>query len=472
MRHMTRLRNNWVFVLLLVAGAVLRVVVVLAYEPVFMLQKDTYAYLAAAMAEGVEPSSFRPLLYSLLFLKPVLLTDSLMAVAIAQHVLGMVLSILLYACLRRLSVAPVLASLGVAPLLLDGYQLVIEHYLLAEAFFQTLVVGALLVLVWWRRSTVAVVVAGLLVGLSGLTRFVGLVLVAPALVYAAMARIGWLRSAALVVAFAVPLSVYGLWNSSSSGTFGLTNRNGFFLYGRVSSFADCSEMDPPRALRRFCLRTPPEERGPNYGIFALPGVSVQELAEIPDVNRKLTSFSTRAIAAQPLQYAQTVIADLARFFAPTPPPSQEPYVRRWRFPRSLGDARPRPVIVRRGGSAPVRFGFQGFDIDRSLASLLRSYQSFVYTPGPLLALFLLAGLAGSLVGARDERERLLRAACLLFTTSALVLLVAPVMTTVYHFRYVLAAVPLLGPAGAMGTTMCARFVSRRISARRGRSPSP
>ncbi len=46
-----------------------------------------------------------------------------------------------------------------------------------------------------------------------------------------------------------------------------------------------------------------------------------------------------------------------------------------------------------------------------------------------------------------------RSACFLFAVTGLALLLAPVMTTVYHFRYVLPALPLLGPAGALGLSV-------------------
>jgi hypothetical protein len=38
----------------------------------------------------------------------------------------------------------------------------------------------------------------------------------------------------------------------------------------------------------------------------------------------------------------------------------------------------------------------------------------------------------------------------MFSLAALALLITPVMTTVYHFRYVIAPLPLIGPSGALG----------------------
>ena len=92
-------------------------------------------------------------------------------------------------------------------------------------------------------------------------------------------------------------------------------------------------------------------------------------------------------------------------------------------------------------------------VNRPIAEFLRSYQlDGGYTPGPLLALCLLAGLAGSLVLLRrrlSARTRQLGLACLLFTGAAVFVLFAP---DVYEFswRYQLPAVVTLVPAGVLG----------------------
>jgi len=92
-------------------------------------------------------------------------------------------------------------------------------------------------------------------------------------------------------------------------------------------------------------------------------------------------------------------------------------------------------------------------VDRPIARFLRSYQlDGGYTPGPLLALCMLAGLAGSLVLLRrrlSARTRQLGLACLLFTGAAVFVLLAP---DVYQFswRYELPAVITLVPAGVLG----------------------
>jgi hypothetical protein len=92
-------------------------------------------------------------------------------------------------------------------------------------------------------------------------------------------------------------------------------------------------------------------------------------------------------------------------------------------------------------------------VNRPLAEFLRSYQlDGGYAPGPLLDLFGVTGLAGSLllVSRRiGARTRQLALACLLFTGTAVVVLLAP---DVYQFswRYELPVVITLVSAGVLG----------------------
>jgi hypothetical protein len=92
-------------------------------------------------------------------------------------------------------------------------------------------------------------------------------------------------------------------------------------------------------------------------------------------------------------------------------------------------------------------------VNRSVARFLRGYQlQGGYTPGPLLLLFTLTGLAGSLLllfRRLTDRTRQLALGCLLFTATAAVVLLSP---DAYEFsrRYELPAVVTLVPAGVLG----------------------
>jgi hypothetical protein len=88
-----------------------------------------------------------------------------------------------------------------------------------------------------------------------------------------------------------------------------------------------------------------------------------------------------------------------------------------------------------------------------------------YTPGPLLALFTLAGLAGSAAVARrraDPGTRQLALACLLFSTTALsVLLISDLFE--FSWRYQLPALVTLPPAGALGIAVIISSIRARRS---------
>ncbi len=467
------MRDNALFAALFAVGGLLRAVVFFAYQPALLLQLDTLAYLI--QARGGSPSGFRPFLYPAL-IKPALALHNLALIPLIQHTLGLGIGLLLYALLRRLGAQPNPAALGAAPILLDGYQLIIEQYVLTEALFATLVVSSVALVLWRAQpSPAALAGAGALVALSGLTRFVGLALIAPFLLYALIRRVGLLRLGCLVLGFILPLVVYGTWFRVAQGSAGVSNRNGFFLYGRIASFASCKGVDVPPSQTALCIEEPPQQGFVPTGFWSLD--LPRELTSSPRANQILLSFSRRMIFAKPLEYAGAVGYDFLRFFAPRSPPSQEPNVARWRFPRTLEDADPRSHVKRLGGSAPPELRMAEFRIAAGPAAALRLYQGVVYTYGPLLGALLIAGLAGSWASRPRWRDRR-GSACLLLSLLGLVALLAPVMTTVYHFRYVIPALPLLGPAGALGATQLAGWRGRHSMRRPDlpfatrRSPSP
>ncbi len=110
---------------------------------------------------------------------------------------------------------------------------------------------------------------------------------------------------------------------------------------------------------------------------------------------------------------------------------------------------------------------------KPIAAVLRGYQlDGGYTPGPVYALALAAGLGGSLSGLRHHRsfravDKELAAACTLVTLSAVVLLGGSDAFE-FSWRYQLPAVILLPLAGALGFTAdAARITSARAA---GKAP--
>jgi hypothetical protein len=434
------LARNWLFAVLFTLAAGLRVALMVAYRPVLPLPHDAAAYVERSVTNQVG-DSFHPFLYPLI-LKPFIAIGHVGWVTVAQHAAVLGAGLLLFALLRRLKVHPVLAALALVPVLFDGYQLNIEHHVLAEAFFEVFIVVGLALLAWWERPPVAAIAgAGVLLAASTLVRFPGLAVIVAAVIYVIVRRVGWLRLGALIGSFLLTLGVYSMWFSSQSGRVAITNREGFFLYGRVVQFADCTEVPVPSDLRVFC---PPEGFQPDKkGLFTsgLP----DEVRRDPANNDEAMAFAWRMIEARPTAYLGAVFGDFLMYFRTDSPASREARTNPWVFKDSL--SRTRQEIA----GVEVSYG-----IHRGMAGFFHDYQGFVWTYGPLLALVLLLGAAGAAVGWHKGAPRPLGAEALLFTLAGVGVLLFPTVFAVYHIRYVLPALPLLGPAGALGLTAVVR----------------
>jgi hypothetical protein len=441
---------NWPFVAVLATGVILRAIVLLAYQPVLPLMRDALMYVerSATWAPG---GSFHPFLYPVL-LKPFVAVGHVEWISIVQHLAGLAMGVLLYALMRHLTVSPILAAIGVAPVLLDGFQLNIEHQVMSETFCQLFATGGLVVLAWAERPPPsAAAAAGCLIAASGLVRFPGLAVIVGAIAYVLLKGMGSRRLIALILGFTVPLALYALWFRSHSGSVAITNRNGFFLYGRVASFADCSEDEVPHRLQVFC----PPKRQRDSGMAGLFTSGLpDDVRQNPNNNGRALEFSRRMIAAKPWAYVSAVVSDFLTYFEVTPPATREPGAGKWIFKESISRQQQRLPT-----SAQMRLSFE---VDESLANFLHQYQARVWSYGPLLGIMILLGIGGGLAG--WGRPRPSAAESWLFTLAAIGLLLFPPVFAVYHVRYVLPALPFVFPAGAIGARGIVRRLRHRSSA--------
>ncbi len=476
-------RRHGLFFALLAAGAVLRVLTGAAYRPAMQFVQDSFDYLGDA--RQLVPGVIRPLGYPL-FLRALSWTGRFGLVPVAQHLMGLAMAVMLYALLRRLGVRPWLAALATAPVLLDGYQVYMEQFILAETLFGFLTVAAFTVLLWRSNPTVPTcAAAGALLAASALTRTVGLALLLPAVAYLLVTRVGARRLAAFGGVAAVLIGGYAGWYKSTNGRWGLQSFDGYFLAGRVAPFADCREAPPPAAVQRLCDDRPPAERpGPDWYVWN-PGSPLRSLDMPPGTDRNALAarFARHIIRHQPGDYAGTVAGDILHYFAPvrtsghgdgpvqtfqfrtsfTPDPWQpayppeDPYIWQWTWP-----------------GASVQYGnivaTHGFDLaraeprlDEGLARLLRGYQRIGYTPGPVFAGAVLVGLLAG-VGRLSAEQRRLRWTALVLVGSGLLLLAVPAATASFDFRYLIPALTLLPAGGALGVTLLHDRRSRREGA--------
>jgi hypothetical protein len=444
------------FSIFVAAGVVLRVLVWSAFQPA-LFYSDSYPYLKSSNSLTLNP--VRPMGYPLLL--HVLLTWKQLSVAPAvQHGFGIVTAIICYALLRRLGAGAVLASAAAAPLLLDGYLLNIEQYLLSESLFMLLVVAGLATLVWRSRpSALACASAGLLLGGAALTRTVGMALIAPVLIYCIVRWVGVVRIVLVTLGFALPLLAYAVWFDSTYHQFAVTKHDGYFLYGRVSTFAECSNWRVPPSQQFLCFKQPPSQRpNPNYYVWAEWDGHRQHHYRTFSLDAKMRSFATAAIVHEPLAYAGTILGDLQHYVAPghwtdkwdTP-------IRQWRFHADMGPVRAlheRAVVAHYDGTISV---------NTTIASFLSTYQEYVFVQGPMLAAAFFAGLIAAAVG--RARGRRLRGEALLFSLVGLSMPLIPAATVMFDYRYALPAIPPLCLAGGTAAIVATSRWNERRAAR-------
>ena len=492
------LRSHWLFAALLAAGVVLRALAVAAYHPA-LIYVDTLKYLYGA-SPGSEPFGYT------VALKIVLAFGDLGTLAVLQHLLGLAMAVTLYVVLLRRGVPRWAAALTTAPVLLDAYQLQMEQTIMPDVLFEAIVLAGLAVLLWRPVVTVRFAAAGgLLLAASATVMQLGVILVIPAVIYLLAAGSGWRRATtstgALVIAFAAVILGYCGASYIHDGHFWLARRQS--LAGRLAASADCATLRMSAAAKAVCPTPAQQTQGPDWlehsGQSPLADRVTNPLPPGIKGGRAIAELNAAVMGQQPLRVAGSILRDSVRLFALTREQTAGVTpIGRWQFqdgypeyPPWVNICPPGPYIpdncmaaqqavqkrvapvtdllVRPGG--PIVIGVQRklfgafhahtlrpsyggpAQVDLPIARFLRSYQlGGGYTPGPLLALCGLAALAGSLVLLRrrlSARARQLGLACLLFTGTAVFVLLAP---DVYQFswRYELPAVITLVPAGVLG----------------------
>jgi hypothetical protein len=444
----------------------------LAFQPAIIVLADSNGYLRT-MVSFAENKQLRPALYPA-FLKAAVALDSLALVSALQHLFVLLLAVALYSLLLRLGVHRVAATVGVTPVLLDAYQINLEQHILAEALFESFVVGGVVLLLSWQKPPVwACGLAGLALALGAVTRFVGFGVIPFALLYLLVRRLGWVRLGSLAMGIVLALVSYAAWNSTITGDFAITDRGGHVLYAtKVSRFADCRGVALPQVERQLCIDAPVAERKKVYPAWNKHSpLADLEVPPGQDEYAIVGSFNRRMLVRQPLDYARLVALDFAAFFSWRPPPEQQALrVTRWQFFEDLSQVK---AVARdlkiSGGSPPAEYGLdETFRIDRPLASRLRSYQRYGYQHGFIATAWLVLALLGGIVGKGRRGSHDLRIDSLLLTFAGLSLLMFPAFFSTFHFRYTIPAIPLLGPAGVLGATLLFNRLSD-IRRRRGRA---
>jgi hypothetical protein len=432
----------------LVVGLVDRVLTMIAYPPALFFG-DSWDYIVAAFSgHPVAISSNRPSAYGWLIRLFTLPSRDFVQLVGVQHLAGLITGTLVYVLLLRARLPRTAAAAAAALVILDGYMITLEQYVMAEAFFTLTLVAAAALILWpgrpgWRTAGLA----GLLLAAATLERQSGLFVIPVFALYLLWRRVGWRPLTAFVLALAILLCAYAARFDQRYGTFSLSHTSGWTLYGRVAGFANCAGTGiAPDA--RFLCETPTQRAShpdaPDWYIFNSVSRAVQRFGSFgshsrPGVNsnRILAAFARRIIVHQTLDYLGAVASDALRYFTPGAT-SYADSVSATALPRTAAAEMVVPAVERRYvPSVHLQL--------RAPASLVRAYRSVIHVPRPVLALLALASIAALALRLPARRE------VLLLSGSGLALIVGVAATAGFGIRYLLPAVPLLALGGSLAT---------------------
>lgn len=452
------LRRHWLFAVLLAAGVVLRGLAGYAYWPALELNGDSYSYLRLETHTGVGHPAGYPVL-----LRWLSATGSLGSVTVLQHGLGVLIGVVGYAFLLRLGVRRWLAALAATPILLDGYQINVEHFILADTLAQATLMLSVVLVLWPRDDRMGLalrfgVAAGLLGALTILTRFSSAAILVVPIAYLLVRR-RWRTLLAFALSAGLGLALYAAWNHHEDGTSGLGSANIPFLYGRVAPFATC-DYHLAEDLRGLCPTGPTKTRpGPEFYVWSVDS-PLRTSGNGPNVAARARRFATTVIKHQPGDYLATVVKDTARYVVPGHDDNPRDFMlQRYQFP--LATDTPPPLLHVAIANQTFKNKAISSKAHESAGRVLRRYQDVGYTQGPLL----LAGLiGGALCGASllwSGGRRPARWAGLALAVTGLGVLLVPSVSVGFSYRYLLPVLPLLPAAGALALDLVIDAATRR-----------
>jgi hypothetical protein len=459
------LAGNKLFVILMIPAALLRIDAELGYRWQSWFN-DSWNYVDTAVTLNLDPT--RPSGYSLYLwvLKPF---HSFALVTVSQHIMGLLVAVMMYALARhRFGTPKWLAAVMTLPVLYDGFEIQLEHLILSDTLFLFLVMLAVLVLLWsplpplraaggawvpwWRSSWARCALAGALLGVSAIVRATGLPLIPIFTVYLLLCfgisavRTGWRTLVSGVAAFVVlavaPVAGYAGWYDLQHGAFNTSESTGVFLYSRVMTFADCAKMQLSPDLLSLCTTVPPAQR-PIAQAYIWTAASPLHRFPAPVFsalpNSLAQQFAIKAIEAQPAAYARAVFDDTWRSFdwSRSVFPNAETYDEYLFGYQSVPISSGHPVPGYSSSAAAYLAGGNPLTaVVDPFAGAIRVYQRYVWLPGTVYGLLLLAGL-GAIVAGR----RRVSVDALLPWVSSVALIVVPAATAEFDYRYVTTAVP-------------------------------
>ena len=461
--------QNRLFIIVLTPAFLLRLDTELGYRWQAWFN-DSFQYLENTVSLRLDPTRVSG--YSI-FLRALEPLHSYAAVTILQHLMGLAVAVMIYALARHRFRTPAwLATLATLPVLYDGFGIQLEHLILSDIPFLFLLTAALTLVLWEPvPSTWRCVLACALLGLAEIIRSVGLPLLAVFAVYMIVKRVRWWKVAVSIAVCLVPVFGYAGWFYEEHGQFAMTDATGVFLYSRVMTFAECSKMHISANELSLCTTVPPDKRPIAQAYIwtsesPLDRFAPSKFSPVP--NQLGEKFAIQAIEAQPVGYAKAVFDDIWRVFGW----KREVFPNAPTYDEYLFGYRSLPIPAWNNAPGLGRYPsyaaayVQGNPLTNVVApysTIIRGYQRYVWLPGTVYGLILLAGLAGMGLAWR----RLGGEATLPWVISV-ALIAIPAATAEFDYRYVLVAVPFgcLAAAMAFSPGTAGGDLARRLWQRR------
>ncbi len=450
-----------VLLAMLALGVVMRVVMLASLWPVGTNLDDGYQLYASNPFEDRQHPAGYAVIVAVL---GEIVRSPVLPVAV-QHLAGLTSGLLMFAATRRVSGSQWAGLLPAAVVLINVDVVYLEQTIMSETWAVLSISVGLYAAVraaeaeagsyWWGLACGAALALGVTI------RSATLLLIPVVVLVVAFRRPHPLRrwrqslSPALAVAAAAALVLvaYASGSAANGQGFRISPSPGWYLYGRVAQFADCSQFTPPPGTEALCDSRPPDERpGASTYLFASDSVVQREFGPFGENDEPVGEWASRALRAQPEDFVSLAWEYLRAYYVPS---SARP---------ALGSGLDPQVDPRSEGFfMPVvednLMAYYGdFTPHRSEAGLdlLRSFQHLARFGGTALSIATVLVLLGLIVG--DRRSRL---GVAMFGIGGLALIAAPVLTGAYIGRYTVPmAAPMMAAAAIALVALWRRWAAR------------
>ena len=477
----SRERRVAVYALLavLVLGAIVRGLFMLAWSPAFMGWPDAKSYIDVSQT-GLFENPLRPAGYPLFLVVLNAIWTNIYFVVVVNHLLGLATAVLLYATVVRVGGSRWLGLVPATLVALGGDQMFLEHSVLSEPLFTFLTACGVYAAVRCAgdgRTLPWATASGVALALATSVRVVGMATIVIICAWMVFGASGALRQRVLTAATAAVgalaiLGSYWIAEYSTTGMVGMSRNGDYHLYGRVAPFADCTKFTPPRGTEMLCEKTRRAERpivdAYIFSYWHSPAVRAfgSPFDARPEASAKVGEFARAVVIGQPDDYLVEVGAGMLRYVAP-----ESDWLHGYGGGPGYEALTGRNILLNPNfrshaiDSLQRYYGWHESDYETrsGLLSVLRGYARVTRIQHVLFVALALASFAGAFAARRGRERRVL----LLLWMVAWCLLTAPVASLEFSARTAIPALGFLGVSAALGGLVTARAWRER----RERAPS-